>query len=455
MIGGLMKSASRLALVAAAGLFVAGSANIAKAADLGGNCCADLEERVAELEATTVRKGNRKVSVTLSGQVNRALLYWNDGSESGVYSIDNTQSSTRMRLRGSAKIAAMWSAGFYMEWETVGAPGNAVNQIDSRGGAGTGNTLNGRLGLRQANWWIKHDQLGTLSVGRLNIATKDLSLIELGGISAASYSLQLNGLGMFVRPVGRTGVEGLSTVTLGNFFPPMDTNRAEGVRYDSPTIAGFTLSAAWADDDRWDVALRYAGEFSGVRIAGGIGYFHDGWEQATTAAVLGTRGSRDQNALIATLSILHVPTGLFVSGQYFNTSFDGSGDIRAGVATPFGTKRPDATWYWLSAGIRKNWFGIGDTSLFGEYGRGEDGNTGLALALPGAGQSLAEITSSSVEMWGLGIVQHINAADMELYLSYRHYDLDVRGVTAAAPATVVGRPLESFDFVMAGARIKF
>ncbi len=32
------------------------------AADLGGDCCADLEERIAELEATTARKGNRKVS---------------------------------------------------------------------------------------------------------------------------------------------------------------------------------------------------------------------------------------------------------------------------------------------------------------------------------------------------------------------------------------------------------
>ena len=45
------------------------SATPAKAADLGGDCCADLEERVAELEATTVRKGNKKVSVTLSGWV--------------------------------------------------------------------------------------------------------------------------------------------------------------------------------------------------------------------------------------------------------------------------------------------------------------------------------------------------------------------------------------------------
>ena len=52
----------------------------AKAADLGGDCCSDLEERVAELEATTVRKGNKKVSVTLYGQVNKAMLWWDSST---------------------------------------------------------------------------------------------------------------------------------------------------------------------------------------------------------------------------------------------------------------------------------------------------------------------------------------------------------------------------------------
>ncbi|MFP4539232.1 MAG: hypothetical protein ACLFPA_13140, partial [Dichotomicrobium sp.] len=88
MIGGLMKTTSRFALAAAAGLFVGAMAfTPAKAADLGGDCCADLEERVAELEATTVRKGNRVVSVQLYGQVNRALMFWDDGVDSDVYSV--------------------------------------------------------------------------------------------------------------------------------------------------------------------------------------------------------------------------------------------------------------------------------------------------------------------------------------------------------------------------------
>ena len=82
MFGGLTKTSSRIAIAAALGLVVGGfafKATPARAADLGGDCCADLEERVAELEATTVRKGNKKVSVTLSGWVIKSFNWWDDG----------------------------------------------------------------------------------------------------------------------------------------------------------------------------------------------------------------------------------------------------------------------------------------------------------------------------------------------------------------------------------------
>ncbi len=49
------------------------------AADLGGECCGDLEQRVAELEAASARKGNRAVSLTVSGEISRAMLIWDDG----------------------------------------------------------------------------------------------------------------------------------------------------------------------------------------------------------------------------------------------------------------------------------------------------------------------------------------------------------------------------------------
>ncbi|HEU4380550.1 MAG TPA: hypothetical protein VFR73_18420, partial [Hyphomicrobiaceae bacterium] len=67
----------------------------AKAADLGGDCCADLEERVAELEATTARKGNRKMSLTVYGHVNRSIMYFNDGGRSNTFiGLDNHNSAS-------------------------------------------------------------------------------------------------------------------------------------------------------------------------------------------------------------------------------------------------------------------------------------------------------------------------------------------------------------------------
>ena len=83
MFGGLKKTTSALAILAAAGFVIGGvaiSPTTALAADLGGDCCADLEERVAELEATTARKGNKKVSLTITGRVTATMTYWTESA---------------------------------------------------------------------------------------------------------------------------------------------------------------------------------------------------------------------------------------------------------------------------------------------------------------------------------------------------------------------------------------
>ena len=116
MFGGLTKTSSRIAIAAALGLMVGGfafKATPARAADLGGDCCADLEERVAELEATTVRKGNKKVSVTLSGWVVKTFNWWDDGDLSSAFVGDKGYDlGSRFAITGSATIAPGWSGGF-------------------------------------------------------------------------------------------------------------------------------------------------------------------------------------------------------------------------------------------------------------------------------------------------------------------------------------------------------
>ena len=124
MFGGLTKTSSRIAIAAALGLVVGGfafKATPARAADLGGDCCADLEERVAELEATTVRKGNKKVSVTLSGWVIKSFNWWDDGDISSAYVGDKGYDlGSRFAITGSATIAPGWSAGYNLTVNVFG-----------------------------------------------------------------------------------------------------------------------------------------------------------------------------------------------------------------------------------------------------------------------------------------------------------------------------------------------
>ena len=44
------------------------------------------------------------------------------------------------------------------------------------------------------------------------------------------------------------------------------------IRYDSPTFRGFSVSASWGEDDMWDVAARYSGEFNGFKLAVAAAY---------------------------------------------------------------------------------------------------------------------------------------------------------------------------------------
>src|SRR5512143_2659051 len=170
MIGGFKGAASRLALAALLGAAgtVALAHKPAKAADLGGDCCADLEERVAELEATTVRKGNKKVSVTLSGWVVKDLTWFDDGQTTGAYVGDkDLELSSHFQISGSATIAPGWSGGYTM---SVEAPGTAFGFGSNQFVPGDDDGVQ-HIDTILSYVWIKSDKWGTVNWGELNQPT--------------------------------------------------------------------------------------------------------------------------------------------------------------------------------------------------------------------------------------------------------------------------------------------
>ncbi|MGE0611440.1 MAG: hypothetical protein AB7G34_05300 [Hyphomicrobiales bacterium] len=466
-----MKTTSRFAVAAAAGLFVGGIAlTPAQAADLGGDCCADLEERVAELEATTVRKGNRKVSVKLSGQVNRALLFWDDGEEGDVYSVDNTTSSTRIRLTGDAKFKPGWSAGYYLEWEAISTAGGAVNQTTPNAG-GVG------MNLRHAVWYIKSDKLGSVWVGQHSMATDNLIYMNVVGTSVAGGGGDLlNGGGFLLTRPGVAGNARLLNANWGTYYANFDVaNRVDIVRYDSPDIWGCVFSSAWGEDDQWDVALRCKKELNSVKLLFGIGYIersgNEGWVigDGTSAATQGLHGAND---FIVSAGILHDPTGLFLTGWYADRNFDApttfpganpgvtNGTLGAGLANPGDVE----TWY-IEGGIYRRFNDLGKTALYIAYQESEGANTGIidTLSTPGGALTNGVVLASEVQIWGGGIVQNIDDAAMELFIDYKHLEFSgtvCNGVAnfaggACAAGNAVNVSSDDLDMVLVGGRIKF
>ncbi len=432
----------------AAGLLAGGlSIGSANAADLGGDCCADLEERVAELEATTVRKGNRKVSLTISGWVAEQVMYWDDGTESNTYVTGlGTTLSTNFKLTGSAQIAPGWSAGYVMHVEVGTAdPLASLNQDTDEG--------NANVRAHQSYWFLKSDTLGKLSVGQLSPASDNAAILVDGSGSLVMANWVLfDNQAFFMKINGQTVGGGRNW---GDYAHCQSWGTAGGglgaagdcggfagpgnyVRYDSPTFAGFSASASWGEDDAWDVAGRYAGEFNGVKIAVAAAYF----SQNDTSNTLGNdTGSNWQIGAY----VQHVPTGLFAYGAY-------GADLETPGAYPdLGADR----WY-VKAGIRQKWTPLGATVLYGEYGVKSDNlDCNVIGCAPGG-----LVTGGELEQWGLGVVQEIDAAAMSIWLSYRNFSAsdDCSANCTVAGTTVPAALHHEFDdmhIIKAGALINF
>ena len=399
MTRGLMKSTSCFAIAAAAGLF----ATSAMAADLGGNCCADLEERVAELEATTARKGNRKVSLTVYGRINTSIM-WHDSDEPDAYRADkltvrqNDNSPTVFGFKGEAQVRPDLTAGYLMEiW---------VQEDFSTRSHEVGNAFR----IRQNNVYLDHKTFGRITLGQASTIHDGLYEINLANTVKAPGQ-------------GNEEMALMGNAYKTTFDDPFDGARQQGIFYRTPSLGGFVLGVGYFHDrqadgevdtlEGWEVGLRYAGEFNGVRLAAGIGYREVDNNDAKTNTI-------DDQIWLGSASVMHVPTGLFLSGGYANTDSEYANRERSG--------------WWVMAGIEKNWTGVGNTTIYGEYSAVDwkheaagEGDWDLSRKNKKWVASLSnDPTADRLDgsYWGLGIVQTIDAAAVDLYLNFRRYELD-------------------------------
>lgn len=450
MVGGNKYNLARAALLGMAGAALV-SAD-AMAADLGGDCCADLEERIAELEATTARKGNRKVSLSMTGWVSQQIFSWDDGHESNTYVNGQAPDlASRITFGGQAQIVPGWSAGYQLSLSFDQSDALLVDQNNAN--VGTGVTV------FHSNWFLKSDTLGKVTVGLQSQASDNAALdSDLSGTVIAANTVTFDGASFRLRPKGgNAGAAGLSGATWFDmaFFCQQTQlgiggdcagDRRNSIRYDAPAIGGLKLSASWGEDDFWDIAGRWTGEFSNFKLA---------LSGAYTSATDDAFGDSDYTQVGA--FIKHVPTGLWAYGVYGQ---EGAGFV--------GTK--DDSHYYLKAGLTQKWIALGETHVWGEYGQNRDmfggiqtgsgelcsdffgagGNIGSACA--NAADTTVNLTGTEATRIGVGIQQDIDAAAMQLWAKWRRHELEAD----FSDAGVAGKQdFEAFDMFIAGAVVFF
>jgi hypothetical protein len=355
------------------------------AADLGGNCCADFEERIADLEAATARKGVKALSLKITGQVNKAVVYLDADDFSDQSVVENGASPTHIMITGEIAFRPGWAGGYVIDFGQ-GKSGLRYDVLTSDFGVGTDNDVY----ARQSYVFFK-TPAGKVGIGQQFMATYDLSAATVANTDAAGKRLTL-------QPIGNVSV-GLGPLTLFSLdLEPFNGKITDAVRYDTNVFAGFMFSAAWAGDDSWDAALKYAAEdVGGFKLLASVGYEKDKGD-----LLIGLlSGDLESETLTLNAGARHITSGLFAQVTY--------GRLKVEDETT------DA--YHVQAGIERKWFDLGATTLYGEY---------------------ADWSDLNLSFYGLGFNQNVSDT-VDFYATARRLELGDTDV----------------DVVLGGARVKF
>ncbi|BCS97928.1 hypothetical protein DSLASN_35600 [Desulfoluna limicola] len=347
-----------------------------------------------------VLKGNKKSSVTLYGHINRALLAADDGEDSDVYQVDNTASQSRFGIKGTIHASKDVTFGTLLEAGLNVNPSDAVSQDSPRDNGDSTFTR------RHVDLYAKHNSCGTLSMGHGSTASDDTTNIDLSGSSLAGDSSVSDFAGglQFVDK----STKSLSGISIGDVFNSMDgLGRDVRVRYDTPAFAGAMASGSWVADGGGDVALRYDGKLSDIKVVGAVAY----------AKPRGASTTVDNQYDGSVAMLLDSGVNMAVAGGMQEYKQNGS---------------DDGSFYYIKLGYRDDIFLSGETRFAIDFGQYDDNLTVSGGVAHQYGKG---------DVIGAQVVHELENLGTELYAGYRYYSLE--------------SDYEDIHALMTGLRVKF
>lgn len=343
-----------------------------------------------------VTSGKEKVSLSISGQVNRMMLFGDDGNQARWFNADNDRSSTRVRFKGKAKMDEEWSAGTNIEVQFE-SNSTADVTIDQENAALDNNSFT----ERKLELYFESEQFGKLSIGQGDTASNGTAETDLSGtgvISGADYHVLAKEMDFVL-----SGTNGTSTGDdPGDLFDNFDgLSRDDRLRYDTPSFGGVKLSASWADGDKRDVAVRFGRKYEGMEVAAAASY----WDKEPS-------NQEDGYSLSGSIK---ADMGVSLSAAYSEKDFKAE-------------NRNSAEFWWAKVGHQWKVLEAGKSAVSFAYSETEE----------------QDANNSSGAYWELAGVQKIDGLGAEIYAVYSQFDADIPN-----------EPSDEITVGGIGARIKF
>jgi hypothetical protein len=353
--------------------------------------------------------------VTLSGQVNRAIIHADDGVDTGTHFVDNDVSSTRFRIKGDHQLDDALTFGMEIEGElrSNSSVNYTINQDSSKG------SYKG-VEERKLEIYIDSKNAGRLWLGQGDMASNSSAEQDVSGTSVINHA-EFDKLGRSLQfRATQADADGkyAEVAKVGNVFNDMDgLSRQDRLRYDTPSFGGVKLSTSVTEGDAWDVGATYSGKMGGSKIAAALAYANSGDNPDFK--------SKFDNQLSGSLSFMH-SSGFNVTlagGKQDSNADDNDGLLGEGGFF----SDDDPTFYYAKLGYQLK-SSIGSTSFSLDYGNVQD----------------LDAVDDEAEGYGAFLVQKIDKVSTELYLGYRQFSL-----------TRPGADVEDIGIIVGGARVKF
>ena len=404
--------------------------------------------------ASPVSSGANNVVLSISGQVNRALLFGDDGLQAKLRQVDNNNSSTRFRIVGEARPIDDTVAGMNLEVEI--RANSSANQTLTQNQPQAASAVTPTI--RQGEVYAANPEYGGVRLGFGSTASYLTSETDLSGTADASYvqvpdfdgGFAFRQRGAAMVPGGAGGAMVLAPANsygpaVGSVFNYFDgLGRDDRLRYDSPVWNGIQLSTSVLDGGAYDVAGRFARQYDDFQIIAAVAFASDTLRShgvPTAYGYAGVPAGVTGASLAGANSAPNSPTTADVSPNGSN-QFDGGVSVLLKSGLNFtlagGVRDPnyrDPTGRSLSPnlifaklGYQQRWFPFGLTAFSIDFAQNEE----LIYA------------GDVARAYGLAAVQTIDDFGLDLYSALKYETLD-RDFASYRPIIAV----------MTGARVRF